>query len=173
VAKKVLKAKKVTKKRKTVEFECDFDPNPKELKNKHTGSSIDSLIDSLHIPYKDLEIKVNDKVAMILNKSFIDKQNAWDNLELIKKLMEAKLKIYKLIETLPLEDLSDFDVILTNLEYKIQEAYHFEKDQNYHRFWEAPKCKCPKIDNSDSWPSGLYTFNLNCPIHGHRFKGKI
>jgi hypothetical protein len=54
----------------------------------------------------------------------------------------------------------------TDLEFKIQEAWGFTKDSKFHRFWEMPHCSCPKLDNADSWPTGIYTYNLDCKIHG-------
>jgi hypothetical protein len=68
------------------------------------------------------------------------------------------------------------DVIRTNrkeytdklwaIEEKLQEVWKFGVNQNYYRFWEVPRCTCPKMDNDDSYPYGRYVISSNCPLHG-------
>jgi len=53
-----------------------------------------------------------------------------------------------------------------DIEYDIQEAWGFERSRKHHRFWEMPKCGCPKLDNIDMWPSGVYFMSGSCVLHG-------
>lgn len=51
-------------------------------------------------------------------------------------------------------------------EKKLQKLWGFEINKNYYKFWEVPHCTCPKLDNNDRYPYGLYIINSNCPYHG-------
>ena len=54
---------------------------------------------------------------------------------------------------------------LRGIEFKLQELWGFPQDGNFHRFWEAPKCKCPKMDNKDRYPH-RQIISSKCPLHG-------
>lgn len=54
----------------------------------------------------------------------------------------------------------------TQLQFELQTAWGFPHNQNFHRFWDMPGCKCPKIDNNDAWPTGHYIVSQSCPVHG-------
>ena len=56
----------------------------------------------------------------------------------------------------------------TELEFKLQDAWGFNRDIKYHRFWEPIACVCPKIDNDEAWPLGIYGINYRCILHGQR-----
>ena len=112
------------------------------------------------------EIKVgNSKIK--LNKHFIEKQDAMDNLDDLKSCYRQKLEIYNsiIVDNDP-KQFKEFARLLTNLENEIQELFNFEANINFHRFWETPKCKCPKLDCEDAWPTGYYTISGDCPFHG-------
>lgn len=51
-------------------------------------------------------------------------------------------------------------------EKTLQKMWGFEDNETYIKFWQYPYCACPKMDNNDSYPSGHYYINGNCPIHG-------
>lgn len=123
--------------------------------------------DSLHINEDKLVVYYNGKPALKLNKELLDQQNCWANLEEIKKLHQEKLKLFETMKnTNDNKLLKNYDSVLTELEYKLQELWKFSKNSNYHKFWERPKCKCPKIDNYDAYPTGYYVVNESCPLHG-------
>lgn len=63
--------------------------------------------------------------------------------------------------------LKKFDKRLEEIEYRMQELWHFGKNKNFHKFWfQQPLCSCPKIDNMERIGVGNFIVNLNCPIHG-------
>jgi len=64
------------------------------------------------------------------------------------------------------EVLRFYDSILEEIEFNLQELWGFEKNKNYHRFWERPYCTCPKMDNDDAYPYGLYVISSSCILHG-------
>lgn len=82
----------------------------------------------------------------------------------IKNCLLEKLKIYDEIQNSN-ENLDQYYKKLTDLEYNMQILYGENEDINFHRFWETPKCTCPKIDNIEKFPEGNYTFDENCKIH--------
>lgn len=117
--------------------------------------------------FSDKLIVTYKKQSLTLNKRIIDQQNCWKNLERIKALYLEKMKLYeKLQRSRKKETLKDLDVQVTQLEFNLQDLWGFERDARYHRFWERPKCKCSKLDNSDSYPYIQY-INGNCPLHGN------
>jgi hypothetical protein len=129
-------------------------------------------IDPLHVPYSDLTIEFNKPEQFILNSDFMDRQNAWKNLEELKEAYWFKLMFYSMMEdSNDIAEMRSLVEDLTELEFYIQELFNFPKDQKFHRFWETPRCKCPELDNQDAWPSGIYRINTLCPLHG--FKGAL
>lgn len=122
--------------------------------------------DPLHIHPDVYTVSYNGERAFTLNKRLLDSQNAWGNLTEIIEAHELKLAIYNIIHD------SDDKVLLKSLakdlkeiEFELQELWGFERDANFHRFWEYEKCECPKIDNMDSYPYQQY-ISYNCPLHG-------
>jgi len=112
------------------------------------------------------EIKVgNSKIK--LNKHFIEKQDAMDNLDDLKSCYRQKLEIYNsiIVDNDP-KQFKEFARLLTNLENEIQELFNFEPNVNFHRFWETPKCECPKLDNEDCHGVGIKYINPKCKFHG-------
>lgn len=126
-----------------------------------------SNLNSLHIPYKDLEILPGTKYYSVLSKSFLDMQNCWENLDKIKELFEWKYEIYEAMENTDDKDLLKlYAHMVTQNEFDIQVLFKFEPNPNYHRFWELPKCTCPKLDNQDRLGTISYLISTSCPIHG-------
>lgn len=52
------------------------------------------------------------------------------------------------------------------IQFKLQEAWGFEKNQLYHDWFEVPYCTCPKEDNRERKGTAYQIINLDCPIHG-------
>jgi hypothetical protein len=49
-------------------------------------------------------------------------------------------------------------------EFILQDLWGFKRDTNYHRSWEYPYCKCPKMDNEDAYPYRRYVAG-SCKLH--------
>lgn len=123
--------------------------------------------DPLHVGWDQLTVKYNDKDIFILNKALLDRQLCWENLEEIKETHWLKCMFYEMImETDDAKELKELGKDLTECEFYLQELWKFEKDTRFHRFWEYPKCTCPKMDNNDSWGSGYNVVTKSCPLHG-------
>ena len=88
------------------------------------------------------------------------------NLTKLKNCLKERLKIYDIIEKSETDDnLNQYYKKLTDIEYNMQILYGEDEDISFHRFWETPKCTCPKIDNLEIYPSETPYFDKDCPIH--------
>ena len=115
-------------------------------------------------------VKYRGKAACRINPLLLKKQKAEDNLELIKYLHKQRLLLEDLMKyhTGPEGYTGVLEVINKDwreVQFKLQDAWGFDRDARMHRFWEVPGCKCPKMDNNDSYPSGRYIVSGNCLIH--------
>tara|TARA_Y100000588_G_scaffold254014_1_gene268576 strand:- start:20181 stop:20603 length:423 start_codon:yes stop_codon:yes gene_type:complete len=105
---------------------------------------------------------------MLLANKISEDSQIFEN---IKKAQSKRIKIFNAMEnTDNPKALEKLDQEFTANEFYLQEQWGFEENIDYHKFWEAPKCTCPKFDNEDNYPSGYYSFDQKCPIHLHRFK---
>lgn len=55
---------------------------------------------------------------------------------------------------------------ITKIEFALQGLWGFGQDENFHRWWELPKCSCPKMDNEEHWGTEFRVINQNCILHG-------
>ncbi len=126
-----------------------------------------SYNDPLHISYEQLTVTFNNAPVLMLNKALLDQQNCWENLEAIKEVHWLKLVLHSIImETQDSSLLQDLARDITECEFELQRLWKFTRDSKFHRFWDTPKCQCPKIDNNDWYPTGHYIINQSCPLHG-------
>jgi hypothetical protein len=137
----------------------EVEGNLEEMKESGELISFDDMIkkfdakDKYLVKYKEIRDRVEkDRVS---NKK---------NLTKLKNCLKEKLKIYDAIENSE-ENLEQFYKKITDIEYNLQILYGEEEDITYHKFWETPKCICPKIDNLEIYPSIKPIFNDKCPIH--------
>jgi len=107
------------------------------------------------------------KYSMVISKGFLVSNNAIDNLELIKSLFKVKYKLFARMEKCTKrESIMKLASDITTNEFKIQEAFNFEPNTDFHRFWEMPKCKCPIMDNQDLFGINRNIYVEDCDIHG-------
>ena len=64
------------------------------------------------------------------------------------------------------DDLRYLCGMITQIDFQLQKLWKFKVDSLYHKFWELPKCECPKMDNSDAHGTGHRYINPNCKLHG-------
>jgi hypothetical protein len=113
----------------------------------------------------------NGKPVTALNPRLVAKQGITDEgLEKLKKLHQDRLfiedEMYKTESPIFLKTLNR---TWTTIQFDLQEAWGFEKDAKFHRFWEVPKCTCPKLDAIDNYPY-RQIINMSCPVHGEHFE---
>ena len=121
----------------------------------------------IHIDPEHLEIAFNGEYQFTLNKDLLDKHNAWENLELIKKLHQTRLFLYESMKATRNKILlKALDEECTDVEFKLQDAWDFPRDTKFHKFWLRPRCSCPELDNDDRYPTGHYVVVQSCILHG-------
>jgi hypothetical protein len=121
-------------------------------------------LETLKAEYGSTGIRLNRR--LVIQKNLSDEQIVY-----ILHLHEMKLMI---MDNMSKTDVSDRDALvkmaenITSLEYQLQDAWDFPRNEDYHCFWYLPHCSCPKLDNDDAYPSGWYVRSSDCPIHGEQ-----
>ena len=163
-------------------YEISFHGGPQDKKERFSEmeESIEEVKDNLDelkssekfIIFEDMikEIDAKDKYLVTFEdlRDRIEKDRISNNknLDKLKNCLIEKLKIYDAIEKSESDDnLQQYYKKLTDIEFNMQLLYGEDEDVTFHRFWETPKCTCPKIDNLENFPSEIPIFDSNCPIH--------
>lgn len=117
---------------------------------------------------KQLAVKLNGKIQYYISKRLVKRQRvSKQNLQKIIFLHELKLIIYELIKlTEDRAELKDYVTQLTNIEFRLQDSWGFPRNSEFHRFWETPKCTCPKLDNEERVGTQFTITNGSCILHG-------
>lgn len=114
--------------------------------------------DALTVIYKGITRKINGNL--------LTRQNAWANLDEIKDAHELMLIIFDIMHsTNEKHYLRDLLKDITVIELRLQLLWGFKRDPLYHKFWNYPKCTCPKYDNIDSYPYMAF-YSKRCVLHG-------
>lgn len=124
---------------------------------------------------KDFSIRDADtnKVLVKLNSALVEQQK----LSTASVIEILDLHVERLIL---LEDMASCDPTKTveklvlrrlaeehrEIQFRLQEAWGFEKNQLFHDWFEVPYCTCPKEDNRERKGTAYQIVNLDCPIHG-------
>lgn len=116
----------------------------------------------------DIHHPVTGQILYIINPFILNQHNAWDNLEEIRDMHTLKHVIFLDIEqeTNP-KRLKELDLAVQEVEFQLQDLWGFPRHAGFHKFWNRPKCTCPKLDNEDNYPTGFYVINKECPLHGN------
>jgi len=149
------------KKERFTEIETSLEEAEEQIKAGKLGSStsFEDLLDKFEnldnylVKYKKLSDRLEED--RIQNDKNIDK---------LKSCLLEKLKIYHTISHTKYKLKTHYKK-LTDIEYNMQLLYGEKENIAYHRFWETPKCTCPKVDNLEIYPSNNPIFNSKCPIH--------
>lgn len=111
--------------------------------------------------------KVKKRNPSKVNIALLEKQNKLENQSKIETLWASQALIYSVMETCDdVSILRSLDMSLQSMEFALQGLWGFPMDIRFHRFWERPKCGCPRMDNEDRWGTGTSVRNLECILHG-------
>jgi len=112
----------------------------------------------------------NGEFITYLNSRLAEKQNlSAEDIEMLKDTHVMRALIFQAMErTDDATELRSFAKMFENLEYLQQELWKFEKNKNFHRWFEVPKCSCPKLDNLDRIGHDYNLIDLSCIIHGDK-----
>lgn len=114
-----------------------------------------------------LIINYKGKTLYKLNARMVERQNlSPEDIEVVKALHLKRIALHEVMETADESLLKELDEKCTKLEFEIQKAWGFKKDAKRHRFWERPRCSCPSMDNNDNYPTGIYSIDQGCLLHG-------
>lgn len=110
---------------------------------------------------------VSSKLYMI-NQNLVNRQKVSpDDVKRIVKLQALRKYFYDFIElSSDKEEIRRLDKIITQIEFQLQKLWGFPQDRNHHRWFDVPKCSCPKWDNDDNIGSEYRIINPNCILHG-------
>jgi len=123
--------------------------------------------------YPNLTVTRKGK-SITISSRLLDKQNAWGNLDRLKEIHLMRLskidEMEQVASAAPLETRAELlqilSKIITELDFKLQEAWGFDRNARMHRFWELPGCSCPQMDNEERLGTGFHIIDGLCPIHG-------
>lgn len=65
------------------------------------------------------------------------------------------------------EVFGDVELVVRNLEFKLQELWKFPQDPKFHRYQQHIKgCTCPRLDNMDLFGHDEHRYRVSdCPWH--------
>ena len=114
-----------------------------------------------------IPVEYGGGVVTNLNKYLVDRQGlSFGAVEKIKNLHIFKHILFEKMKVCPEEDLAQYNEYVVACEYALQRAWGFPEDENYHRFWNTPRCLCGNVmDNEERYPYGNYYRNIGCPVH--------
>ena len=111
-------------------------------------------IDGKPLTHLNERLAVQQKVSdEALSAIVLSHQLRWMLFETAKKITDpTKLKLLA--------------NVFTALEFEQQKLWNFPQDKNFHRFFDFPGCKCPRLDNIDALGTPYKIHSQDCPIHG-------
>ena len=113
---------------------------------------------------KMVEIEITDKTY--LNTNLLKSQGVdADGVEKIEKLHKFRMALEGTMELAPSEALPELFDLWMNGQYKLQDEWHFGVNPDFIRFWDVPRCSCPKQANELKYPKGDYNIDSTCPVH--------
>lgn len=111
---------------------------------------------------------IDDKPVLRLNLALIKKQDCLENVSAILEKHRERLEIHvAMMETSDSTLLQLYDQMYTDVEFELQDLWKFERNANFHRFWERPKCGCPRMDNMDWYPYKS-VISGGCKVHSYQ-----
>ena len=104
----------------------------------------------------------------MLNPKMVAKQKISDGG--VKVLISLHQDINKVIEKMENTDdpteLRKLNEEWVQLQFRLQEAWKFDRNSNFHHWYTVPKCRCPKMDNEERYGTDWRIVNSECPVHG-------
>lgn len=119
------------------------------------------------LTFNELTQVTRDGRTIFLNRLLIKRQGC--TVETVEKLKQVHYERMGVIKRMEETDdpvaLQVLNKSIIEIDFKLQELWGFPQDPNYHRWWEVPKCKCPKLDNSDNYGTKYRIIRGDCPVH--------
>ena len=117
---------------------------------------------------KSYVVEFPDGTATYLNANLIAKQNVSDkNLDLIKHSHIYRWQLIKDMEA-AIDDPAELQLLAKKIEevdFYLQGLWGFEKNADFHKWWELPGCNCGIMDAKDTYGTSYRYYSSECPIH--------
>ena len=156
--------------------------NIAQILEKSDDGSVENL-DDLTKKSDDSEVRwgykrrnalpITDLDSIILNPDLIKSQNLSEaevkqvkELHIIKYNVESKME--DLDPTKNKQDLLELFELWKDNEFRLQEAWKFPKNANYHRDYLSKHCTCPKLDNDDRLGTDERIVTEGCIYHSKK-----
>ncbi len=91
-----------------------------------------------------------------------------DSVIMISSLHQQRQVIFEALQSGVFKPSKRVNSILESIEESLQLQWFNKVDMKYYRFWDIPKCTCPKLDNSERYPYGNYIISESCKFHGNK-----
>ena len=147
-----------------IESEVDI---PKEYQLE-MEKPIDSLANDFNYTNEELAVRYNGNLVCVLNPYLINKMKIdRETLEKLKLTHIERAKIFAAMEAT--DDVFGLKYLaeeFDKLEFKQQALWGWPQDANMHRWFDVPKCTCPKTDNAERLGTKYRIIAEDCPIHG-------
>lgn len=112
-------------------------------------------------------VEFNGDVTYI-NGRLVERQGITDEgLGVIKELHKLKIDIFQ--QARKASDVAEIRRLAAEyeqLEFRLQAAWGFSVNVDYHRWFDFPRCSCPKFDNEDRYGTPYRIYNQDCIVHG-------
>lgn len=90
-----------------------------------------------------------------------------DDVANINDLNSMKHNIYDIMMRIDdKQQLQHYAADIKNIDFQIQKTMKLPVDENFHRWYEVPKCDCPKDKNADLYGTSHRHYSKTCIIHG-------
>lgn len=118
------------------------------------------------INQKDLEFMCGGK-KIRLNIRLVNRQGlTFGDIALIKSLHKKKAKLFKkMTAETEASKIKAYAKQAKELEFLLQEAWGFPKDESFHPWYEVPHCSCAKLDNQDYRGTKYKSISSDCIVH--------
>jgi hypothetical protein len=115
----------------------------------------------------DVHFSNGDYITSLSLKMARDQKVSAEDIEMLKDTHIMRALIFSAMKrTDNTTTLKNFAKMFEKLEFLQQELWGFKKDRSWHRWFEVPKCTCPKHDNAARVGSEENVMDSTCPIHG-------
>jgi hypothetical protein len=113
------------------------------------------------------EVYQNGKIILKLNQRLIKKQGlSQEQVNKIKELHVERINIEdQLASAHRVEDIKAIFGYWQDCQYRLQDAWGFPRDANFHHSHRLPHCACPKLDNDERIGTGYFIRVQGCFIH--------
>lgn len=116
---------------------------------------------------KDIKFEYKKNLGYINGKLLMGMKISKLTANAIKRAHIVKLKLFDQMEaTTNQTKLKELAFFVEINEFTLQELWGFNRDKNWHKWFNVPKCTCPKMDNRERLGTDYTIINSNCPVHG-------